>query len=80
MVPLTVDGLIYASSMVMLDSAAEDIGFRAGAVAAGPGHRGDARGQRGPSAGARPVGAVVAAWPAVALVWFMICAYGCMGC
>jgi hypothetical protein len=69
MVPLTVDGLIYASSMVMLDSARRKtpvpalarwllgLGIAAtlGAnVAHGLGHR--------------PVGAAVAAWPAVALV------------
>jgi hypothetical protein len=69
MVPLTVDGLIYASSMVMLDSARRKtpipalarwlLGLGVAAtlaanVAHGLGH--------GPS------GAVVAAWPAVALV------------
>ena len=37
LVPLTVDGLIYASSMVMLDSARrKGTGSTAGAVAAGP--------------------------------------------
>ena len=46
-VPLTVDGLIYASSMVMLDSAPQGARFSAGAVAAWSGHRVDARGQRG---------------------------------
>jgi hypothetical protein len=69
LVPLTVDGLIYASSMVMLDSARRKVrvpplarwlpGLGIAAtlapnVAHGLGH--------GPS------GAVVAAWPAVALV------------
>ena len=68
LVPLTVDGLIYASSMVMLDSARRarvpplarwllGLGIAAtlaANVAHGLGH--------GPS------GAVVAAWPAVALV------------
>jgi len=69
LVPLTVDGLIYASSMVMLDSARRKarvpslarwllaLGIAAtlaANVARGLGH--------GPS------GAVVAAWPAVALV------------
>ena len=44
--PLTVDGLIHASSMVMLDSAAEGAGSTAGAVAARPGDRSDTRGQR----------------------------------
>ena len=69
LVPLTVDGLIYASSMVMLDSARRKVpGSRAGAVAARPGHRGDARGQRGPRPGPGLIGAAVAAWPAVALV------------
>jgi hypothetical protein len=68
LVPLTVDGLIYASSMVMLDSARRKVpvpplarwllglgitATLAANVAHGLGH--------GPS------GAVVAAWPAVAL-------------
>ena len=45
LVPLTVDGLIYASSMVMLDSARR--GRRVPArVAARPGDRGDAGGER----------------------------------
>ena len=70
LVPLTVDGLIYASSMVMLDSARREVPVPALArwllglgiaatlaanVAHGLGHGG-------------PVGAAVAAWPAVALV------------
>jgi len=69
LVPLTVDGLIYASSMVMLDSARRKVrvpplarwlpgvgiaATLAASVAHGLGH--------GPS------GAVVAAWPAVALI------------
>jgi len=68
LVPLTVDGLIYASSMVMLDSARRKMPVPAlarwllglGIAAtlatnvAGLGHG--------------PVGAAVAAWPAVALV------------
>jgi len=69
LVPLTVDGLIYASSMVMLDSARRKtpvpalarwllglgiLATLAANVAHGLGHG--------------PVGAVVAAWPAVALV------------
>src|SRR6516225_2519096 len=69
MVPFTVDGLIYASSMVMLDSARRKAPVPALArwllglgiattlaanVAHGLGHG--------------PVGAAVAAWPAVALV------------
>jgi hypothetical protein len=69
LVPLTVDGLIYASSMVMLDSARRKTPVPALArwllglgvpatlaanVAHGLGHG--------------PVGAVVAAWPAVGLV------------
>jgi hypothetical protein len=69
LVPLTVDGLIYASSMVMLDSARSKVPVPALArwllglgitatlaanVAHGMGHG--------------PIGAAVAAWPAVALV------------
>ena len=68
LIQLTVDGLIYASSMVMLDSARRKtlvpvlaqwlLGLGIAAtlavnVAHGPGHG--------------PVGAAVAAWPAVAL-------------
>ena len=69
MVPLTVDGLIYASSIVVLDSARREAPVSgAGAMAAWPGHCGAARGQRGPWGGHRPVGAAVAAWPAVAPV------------
>jgi hypothetical protein len=45
LVPLTVDGLIYASSMVMLDSARRKAQVpRAGAVAAWLGYRGNPRG------------------------------------
>jgi hypothetical protein len=69
LIPLTVDGLIWASSMVMLDSARRGAGVPALArwllglgiaatlaanVARGLGHG--------------PIGAAVAAWPAVALV------------
>jgi hypothetical protein len=69
LVPLTVDGLVYASSMVMLDSARRGmpvpalarwllglgiVATLAANVAHGVGHG--------------PVGAAVAAWPAVALV------------
>jgi hypothetical protein len=69
MVPLTLDGLIYASSMVMLDAARQKaqvpalarwllglgvVATLAANVAHGLGHG--------------PVGAAVAAWPAVALV------------
>src|SRR5690349_19875728 len=69
MVPLTVDGLIYASSMVMLDSARRKtrvpmltrwllgLGIAA-TLAANVAH----------GLGHGPVGAVVAAWPAAALV------------
>jgi len=69
LVPLTVDGLIYASSMVMLDSARRKapvpalarwllgLGITA-TLAANVGH----------GLGHGPVGAAVAAWPAIALV------------
>jgi hypothetical protein len=69
MVPLTVDGLIYASSMVMLDSARRKttvpalarwlLGFGIAATLAANVAHGLSHG---------PVGAAVAAWPAVALV------------
>ena len=69
LVPLTVDGLIYASSMVMLESARRKtpvpalarwlLGLGvAGTLAANVAH----------GLGHGPVGAVVAAWPAIALV------------
>ena len=69
MVPLTVDGLIYASSMVMLDSARRrmpvpilarwllGLGITA-TLAANVAH----------GLGHGPAGAAVAAWPAIALV------------
>jgi Protein of unknown function (DUF2637) len=54
-IPLTVDGLIYASSMVMLDSARRKTpGSRAGTVAPRLGYRGDPRGQRRPRPGPWP--------------------------
>jgi hypothetical protein len=67
--PLTVDGLIYASSMAMLDSARRGISAPmlsrwllvlgiAATLAANVAH----------GLGDGPVGAVVGAWPAVALV------------
>jgi len=59
LVPLTVDGLIYASSMVMPRlSAPEGAVSEAGEVAAGPGHRGDAgaKGRTARRAGAREFG------------------------
>jgi hypothetical protein len=69
MVPLTVDGLIYASSMVMLDSARRKVpvlplarwllGLGVTATLAANVAHGLGHGQSG---------AVVAAWPAVALV------------
>ena len=69
LVPLTVDGLIYASSMVLLDSARREVavpalarwllglGIAATLAAANVAH----------GLGHGPVGAAVAAWPAVAL-------------
>jgi hypothetical protein len=69
LVPLTLDGLIYASSMVMLDSARRKTAVPglarwllglgiAATLAANVAH----------GLGHGPVGAAVAAWPAVALV------------
>ena len=69
LVPLTVDGLIYASSMVMLDSARRRVPIPglarwllglgiAATLAANVAH----------GLGHGPVGAAVAAWPALALV------------
>jgi hypothetical protein len=70
LVPLTVDGLIYASSMVMLDSARREVRVLvlarwllglgiAATLAANVAH----------GLGHGPVGAAVAAWPTIALVW-----------
>jgi Protein of unknown function (DUF2637) len=69
LIPLTVDGLIWASSMVMLDSARRGVAVPslarwllglgiAATLAANVAH----------GLGHGPVGAVVGAWPAVALV------------
>ena len=54
MVPLTVDGLIYASSMVMLDSARRRRRFRRWLGGCSAWDRGDARGQRHPWPGPWP--------------------------
>lgn len=69
LVPLTVDGLIYASSMVMLQSARRHVRVPALALwllALGIVATLAANVMHGLGHG--PVGAVVAAWPAVALV------------
>ena len=69
LVPLTVDGLIYASSMVMLDSARRETPVPALArwllvlgIAATP------AANVAHGLGHGPIGAAVAAWPAIALV------------
>jgi hypothetical protein len=69
LVPLTVDGLIYASSMVMLDSARREA--RVPALARwllGMGIAATLAANVAHGLGHGPVGAAVAAWPAVALV------------
>ncbi len=69
LVPLTVDGLIYASSMVMLDSARREV--RVPALARwllGLGIAATLAANVGHGLGHGPVGAAVAAWPAIALV------------
>jgi hypothetical protein len=69
LVPLTVDGLIYASSMVMLDSARREA--RVPALARwllGLGIAATLAANVAHGLGHGPVGAAVAAWPAVALV------------
>jgi hypothetical protein len=69
LVPLTVDGLIYASSMVMLDSARRRTpvpGLARWLLALGIAATLAANVAHGLGHG--PVGAAVAAWPAVALV------------
>ena len=69
LVPLTVDGLIYASSMVMLDSARREA--RVPALARwllGLGIAATLAANVAHGLGHGPVGAAVAAWPAAALV------------
>jgi Protein of unknown function (DUF2637) len=69
LVPLTVDGLVYASSMVMLDSARR--GMSVPALARwllGLGIAATLAADVAHGLGHGPIGAAVAAWPAVALV------------
>jgi hypothetical protein len=69
LIPLTVDGLIWASSMVMLDSARR--GVRVPALARwllGLGIAASLAANVAHGLGHGPIGAAVAAWPAVALV------------
>ena len=69
LVPLTVDGLIYASSMVMLDSARRKMPVPALARwLLGLGIAATLAANVAHGLGHGPVGAAVAAWPAVALV------------
>ena len=67
LVPLTVDGLIYASSMVMLDSVRRGSGVPALAVVVRLGHCRDAGCELCPRPGPWLIGAAEAAWPAVTL-------------
>jgi hypothetical protein len=69
LIPLTVDGLIWASSMVMLDSARR--GMRVPALARwllGLGIAATLAANVAHGLGHGPIGSAVAAWPAVALV------------
>jgi len=69
LIPLTVDGLIWASSMVMLDSARRAV--RVPALARwllGLGIAASLAANVAHGLGHGPIGATVAAWPAVALV------------
>jgi hypothetical protein len=69
LVPLTVDGLIYASSMVMLDSARRKTSVPALARwLLGSGIAATLAANVAHGLGHGPVGAAVAAWPAIALV------------
>jgi hypothetical protein len=68
LVPLTVDGLIYASSMVMLDSARREVPVPALARwLPGLGVAATLAANIAHGLGHGPAGAAVAAWPAVAL-------------
>lgn len=69
LVPLTVDGLIYASSMVMLHSARRRLPVpRLARWLLGVGIAATLAANAAHGLGHGPVGALVAAWPAVALV------------
>jgi hypothetical protein len=69
LVPLTVDGLIYASSMVLLHSARHRLPVpRLARWLLGVGIAATLAANAAHGLGHGPVGAVVAAWPAVALV------------
>jgi hypothetical protein len=69
LIPLTVDGLIYASSMVMLDSARRKMPVPALARwLLGLGIAATLAANVAHGLGQGPIGAAVAAWPAVALV------------
>ena len=69
LIPLTVDGLIYASSMVMLDSARRKVPVPALARwLLGVGIAATLAANVAHGLGHGPAGAIVAAWPAVALV------------
>lgn len=69
LVPLTVDGLIYASSMVMLHSARRRVPVpRLARWLLGLGIVATLAANAAHGVGSGPVGAIVAAWPAVALV------------
>jgi hypothetical protein len=69
LIPLTVDGLIYASSMVMLDSARRGAGVPALARwLLGLGIAATLAANVAHGLGHGPAGAAVAAWPAAALV------------
>jgi hypothetical protein len=69
LVPLTVDGLIYASSMVMLDSARREVPVPALARwLLGLGIAATLAANVAHGLGHGPAGAAVAAWPAIALV------------
>jgi hypothetical protein len=69
LVPLTADGLVYASSMVMLDSARRKVPVPALARwLLGMGIAATLAANVVHGLGHGPVGAIVAAWPAVALV------------
>ena len=67
--PATIDGLVYACSMVVLYAARHRVPVPVpGPLAARAGNRRYPHGEHGPGLVPRPVGAVVAAWPAVSLV------------
>ena len=68
LLPFTVDGLIWAASMVVLDASRRNSGTTAGCVELGPGIVATVGANLAHGVGHGLVGALVSAWPALALI------------